>query len=113
MSGWAKTVRMVAPTIYWAAFGIRERALRMKCTLQRCHAAPTRTFPMALFKPRWASLVTSLTLGRPRATRERKNDVQKASSSLGPTSTPNTSRSPVFPFTPTAMITATEATRPS
>jgi hypothetical protein len=29
-SGWAKTVRMVAPTICWAALGTSERAFLMK-----------------------------------------------------------------------------------
>src|SRR5215218_10022611 len=59
--GWAKTVRKVAPTICWAAFGTNERALRMKCTRQRCHEAPCRTASMAPFRPRWESLVTKLT----------------------------------------------------
>ena len=50
---------------------------------------------MAPFKPRWASLVTSLTPHSPRATKERKKALQKAPSSLGPTSKPKTSRSPL------------------
>ena len=85
----------------------------MKCTRQRCHEAPTKTASMALWSPQWASLVTSLTPERPRATRERRKALQNAPSSLGPTSKPNTSLSAVSPFTPTANTTATEATRPS
>jgi hypothetical protein len=38
---------MVAPTICWAAFGTKERALRMKFTRQRCHEAPCTTASMA------------------------------------------------------------------
>jgi hypothetical protein len=47
-----------------------------------CQEAPTSTAATALFKPRWASLVTSLTPQSPRATNERKKALQKAPSSL-------------------------------
>src|ERR687898_3313162 len=100
-SGWAKTVRMVAPTICWEALGTRERAFLMKCTRHLCQEAPTNTASMAPFSPRWASLVTSLTPRRPRATKERRKEIQNAPSSLGPTSSPKTSRSPLLQFTPT------------
>ncbi len=78
-------VRIVAPTICWASLGTKERAFLMKCTRQRCHEAPCRIFSRALLSPRWASLVTSLTPERPRATRERRKAVQNSPSSLGPT----------------------------
>ena len=57
--------------------------------------------------------MTSLTPESPLATNERRKDAQNAPSSLGPTSRPNTSLSPVCAFTPTAMTTAVEATLPS
>jgi hypothetical protein len=57
----------------------------MKCTRHLCHEAPCKTASMAPLRPRWASLVTSLTPHRPRATKERKNDVQKAPSVLAGT----------------------------
>ena len=50
---------------------------------------------MAPLRPWWASLITSWTPARPRATRPRRKASQKAPSSLGPTSSPSTSRSPV------------------
>lgn len=45
-------VRMVAPTICWAALGTKERALHMKCTRHLCQQDPTKTIAPALFKPR-------------------------------------------------------------
>jgi hypothetical protein len=50
-SGWAKIVPIAASTISAEPFGIRASTLRRKCTLHRCHAAPSRTAPMAAFKP--------------------------------------------------------------
>jgi site-specific DNA recombinase len=47
------------------------------------------------------------------ATNERRKDAQNAPSSLGPTSRPKTSLSPVWALTPTTMTTAVEATLPS
>src|SRR3712207_2904355 len=61
---------MVAPTICWAAFGTKERAFLMKCTRHLCHEAPCKTASMTPLRPRWASLVTSLTrkdLERPKS----------------------------------------------
>ena len=39
-SGWAKMVRTVAATISVWPLGTRANRLRIRCTLQRCHAAP-------------------------------------------------------------------------
>ena len=47
---WAKTVRMVAPTICWVPLSTSERAFLMKCTLHLYHEAPTNTASTALFK---------------------------------------------------------------
>src|SRR5215470_16476037 len=49
---------------------------------------------MAIFKPLCASLTTNRTPLSPRATRPRRKASQKAPLSLGPTSSPSTSRSP-------------------
>jgi hypothetical protein len=38
--------------LLYAALGTSERALRMKCTLQRCHDPPTKTASMAPLRPR-------------------------------------------------------------
>jgi len=110
-SGWAHTVRMVAATISAAAWGTRPRAFRTKWTRQRCQLAPWSTAAIELFKPWWASLMTTWTPARPLATRLRRNWCQTAPSSLGPTSSPSTSRSPLE-RTPIATTTATATTRP-
>ena len=39
-SGWAKIVRIAAATISWLPLGTSASTLRMKCTRQRCQAAP-------------------------------------------------------------------------
>src|SRR5215207_1555924 len=78
-----------------------------------CHETPCKAISTALLRPRWASLVTSFTPQSPRPTKERRKEVQNASSSLGPTSPALIPLSPVSPFTPTAITTAVEATRPS
>jgi len=39
-------------------FGTRAKTLRMKCTRQRCHAAPRKTAAIAAFRPVWASEMT-------------------------------------------------------
>lgn len=36
-------------------------ALRIRCTMQRCRAAPGKTSWMARLSPSWASLVTQMT----------------------------------------------------
>jgi hypothetical protein len=35
----------------WDPFGTAESTFRMKCTRQRCHAAPWNTVLMAFFRP--------------------------------------------------------------
>lgn len=84
----------------------------MKCTRHLCHEDPGSVVAMAAFSPVWASETTSWTPSSPRRTRLRRNAVQKASSSEGPTSTPRTWRSPRS-VTPTATTVAMETTRPS
>ena len=74
--GWAKIVRMVAATISaWPLLTLAS-TLRMKCTRHRCQAPPCSTVPIALTRPRWASLMTSCTPVRPRSRRSRRNSVQ-------------------------------------
>ena len=84
----------------------------MKWTRQRCQVAPCRTLAVAAFKPSCASEITRATSLNPRRTSERRNTVQKAWSSLGPTSTPRTWRHPSA-VTPTATTVAIEVTRPA
>src|ERR671912_1507555 len=66
---------------------------------------------ISLFNRSCASDVTSRTPRRPRFTRLRRNAVQKARSSDGPTSIPRTWRSPSL-VTPTATTVAWLVTRP-
>jgi hypothetical protein len=75
------------------AVALRDRAstLRMKCTRQRCQAAPSSTASIAALRPACASLMTSCVPVRPRALSERRNAVQNAPSSLSPTAKPSTS----------------------
>src|SRR5438876_5120125 len=80
------------PPSIWAVLGTRANTLLMKCIRHLIHAAPTKTSAIACFRPGWASLVTSLTPRTPRATRSCRNARQNATSSLGPTSIPSTSR---------------------
>jgi hypothetical protein len=68
--------------------------------------------PIACRSSVWASLVTGRTPVSPRATSERKKRSQKVPFSLGPMSTPSTSRASLA-ATPTATTTAWETTRPS
>ena len=58
---------------------------------QRCQLAPGSVAPIASTRPRWASLVTSATPDRPRATRSRKNASQPAPSSAEVTCRPRIS----------------------
>ena len=109
-SGWAKIVRIAAATISWLPLGTTASTLRMKCTRQRCQAAPMNTEPIAAFRPVWASEMTSWTPPSPRAFSERRNAVQNAPSSLSPTSKPRTSRRPSA-VTPVAITTAWDTTR--
>lgn len=64
-SGWAKMVRMTAATMSWLVRGTMESTFLMKCTRQRCQAAPWKTVLMAFFRPVWASEMTSLTTIQP------------------------------------------------
>src|SRR5215208_5471064 len=109
--GWAKMVRIAAATISAEPLGTRASTLRRKWTRQRCQPAPAMTAPMACLRPVWASEMTSCTPASPRAFRLRRNAVQKAPSSLSPTSSPRTSRPPSV-VTPVAMTTARLTTRP-
>ena len=59
-----------------------------KWTRHLCQPAPANTAPMACLRPVWASEMTSCTPASPRALSERRNAVQKAPSSLSPTSGP-------------------------
>ena len=77
----------------------------MKWTRQRCQVVPVSTVLIACFSPSCASEITRRTPFRPRFTRLRKNAVQNARSSDGPTSTPRTWRSPSL-VTPTATTVA-------
>ena len=67
---------------------------------------------MASTSPRWASLVTSATPVRPRATRSRKNASQPAPSSALVTCSPSSSRCPSA-LTPVAISACTLTTRPA
>lgn len=109
VSGWAKMVRIAAATISCEPLGTRERTLRMKCTRQRCQAAPAITAPMAALRPSWASEITSRTPVSPRARRLLRNWVQNAPSSESPTERPSTSRPP-SERTPVAITTALATT---
>jgi hypothetical protein len=79
--------------------------LRMRCTRQRCQAAPSSTAPIADFSPVCASEMTSWVPASPRAFNERRNAVQNAPSSESPTAKPSTSWWPSA-ATPVAMTTA-------
>src|SRR5512132_420993 len=110
-SFWAKAVAMKAETTRRPLLPAWASALRMKRTRHLCQVAFS-TLATAVFRPSWASEITSLTPRRPRRVSLRRKPVQKVSASDGPISIPRTSRRPSA-FTPTAMMTATETTRPS
>ena len=74
--------------------------------------APESTVLIACFRPSCASEMTRRTPLRPRFTRLRRNAVQNARSSEGPTSMPSTWRSPSV-VTPMATTVAWLITRPS
>ena len=56
--------------------GALPAALRIRCTMQRCHAAPGKTSCIARLRPSWASLVTQMTPSTPRARSDSRNDFQ-------------------------------------
>ena len=68
--------------------------LRMKCTRQRCRAAPWKAVAMAFFRPVCASEITSFTPPSPRALRERRNAAPNTSNPCVPGRRPGTSRRP-------------------
>src|SRR5881397_708651 len=110
-SGCAKIVRTIVATKLCALFGTRVSRLRIACVRQRCQAAPGRVAAIASTRPGCASLVTSRTPERPRATSERRKASQAAPSSLVTTSRPSDSRKPSR-LTPTACTTQTLTVRP-
>lgn len=61
------------------------RALRAKCTRQRCQEAWS-SLAMAVLSPSWASEITNFTPRRPRCRSLRRKAVQKVSASDGPMS---------------------------
>ena len=91
-SGWAKIVRTAAATMSPEPLGTLANTLRMKCTRQRCQAAPSITLSIAALRPSCASEIIRRTPARPRARSERRKAVQKVPFSESPTATPSTSR---------------------
>ena len=87
--------------------GTWANTLRRKFTRHLCQLAPIRMAWIALRSPMWASEITSCTPGMPRVFSDRRNPVQKAPSSLSPTSKPSTSRRPSA-ATPVAITAACE-----
>src|SRR3954469_13302333 len=85
---------MIAPSASCWSRRTWPRRSRRKCTVQRCHGAPS-TWASAAFRPGCASLIASSTPTRPRATSERRNSRQNASVSASPTSRPMISLRPV------------------
>jgi hypothetical protein len=100
-----------ASTIWRWPLPACARALRRKCTLQRCQVAVS-TLAAAAFRPTWASAMTSFTPRRPRRVSARRKSVQNGSASLGPTAMPSTSRTPSV-LTATAIMTALATIRPA
>lgn len=105
------TVPMAAEIMRRCVLPAWARALRMKCTRQRCQVA-FRTLAVAALMPSWLSLMTSFTPRNPRLFRLRRNSVQKGSASEAPTFSPSTSRWPSV-FILTATMTATLTMRPA
>ena len=75
---------MAALTMHRCVLPACARALRMKCTRQRCQVALS-TFDVAALMPSWLSLMTSFTPRSPRRFRLRRNSVQNGSASEAPT----------------------------
>lgn len=70
----SKTACRIASTAaLFCLVGAHDAALRMRCTMQRCHAAPGKTSSIARLSPSWASDVTQRTPEAPRSRRERRN----------------------------------------
>jgi hypothetical protein len=81
----------------------------MKWVRPRCQEAPSNPAAIAAVRPWWASLVTSRTPDRPRATRPPRNPVQTAPSSALPRSSPSSSR---WPSAVPAVATSTAVLHP-
>src|SRR2546427_12777591 len=79
---------MAAETMRRCVLPACARALRMKCTRQRCQVALS-TLDVAALMPSWLSLMTSFTPRRPRRFRLLRNSVQNGSASLAPTFRPS------------------------
>ena len=69
-------------TIWRCPLPAWARALRRKCTLQRCQMAAS-TFPAAALRPSCASEITNFTPRRPRRVRERRNSSRTAPPRIG------------------------------
>jgi hypothetical protein len=82
----------------------------MKCTQQRCQAAPSSTASIAAFKPVWASETTSWVPVSPRGLQRVQKAVQRRRPHNSPTAKPSTFRCPSA-ATPVAITTAWETTR--
>jgi len=113
-SGWAKTVRMVAPTILLDGLGHQREGIP--------HEVNPTPLPGGPYQDRLnGALQTPMGVAgyEPHPTessgdqRTQEGALESAFLAAGPTSKPNTSLAPVCSFTPTAMTTATEATCPS
>ena len=78
-----------------------------------CQEAPTRTASTAPSKPSVRVAGYKLHPTESSGDQRTQEGAQNAPSSLGPTSKPKTSLSPVWAFTPTAITTAVETTLPS
>jgi len=104
--GCTNTVRSAAATTSWCPLGTRASTLRAKWTRHRCQLAPCNVLRAAAFRPSCASEITNLS---PRRRSDRRNSVQKDSSSLSPTARPSTSRSPPAVI-PVAITTARDTT---
>jgi hypothetical protein len=63
----------------WDLFGTIDRTLRIKWIRHLCQDAPWNTVPVALFKPEFASDMTSFTPSRPRTFNDRRNAILKPS----------------------------------
>jgi hypothetical protein len=110
-SGCSKTERTKVATIDQFPFEILEAKLAIKCDRQRCQVAPDSTVAIAAFIPPWASEITNSTPARPRATRERRNSVHPAVSSVVTMSNPMISRRPSA-LAAVAITADTFTTRP-
>ena len=94
----------------WRVLASRTQS-RVRCTAQRCHAAPWNTSAIALLSPSWASEATSATPSTPRALMVLRDASQGSWDSVSTTESPRARRQP-RPSQPKAVTTAVEAARP-